>query len=54
MGKLKVELTENQARVILNALANESNDDEVERGEYSYYRCYLDIEKKIKRAKERV
>lgn len=52
MKKLKIELTENQADIILRALGNESNDDAVQRGEYSYYRCYLDVEKKIKKAKE--
>lgn len=52
MKRIKIELTENQARVILHALENESNDDEVRRGEYSYWRCYLDIEKKIEKAKK--
>lgn len=47
---IKIELTENQAGLILGALANESNDDAVEFGEYSYWRCYLDIAKKLKRA----
>ena len=47
---MKIELTENQANIILSALANESIDDEPKRGEYSYYRCYLDMKKKIDRA----
>lgn len=48
--KITVELTENQARIILHALENESNDDVVERGEYSYYRCLIDLGKKFKKA----
>lgn len=52
MSKIKIELTENQARIILHALYNESIDDEVKRGEYSYYRCYLDMEKKIEKAEK--
>lgn len=48
--KITVELTENQARIILHALENESNNDVVERGEYSYYRCMLDLEKKFEKA----
>lgn len=47
---ISIKLTENQARIILNALANEANDDDTERGEYSYWRCYLDIKKKIEKA----
>lgn len=50
MKRIKIELTESQAEIILRALANESNDDAVQRGEYSYWRCYLDVEKKIKKA----
>lgn len=45
-------ITENQARIILHALENESVDDEVKRGEYSYYRCFLDMKKKIEKARE--
>lgn len=48
--KITVALTENQARIILHALENESNDDIVERGGYSYYRCLLDLEKKFEKA----
>lgn len=47
--KYVITLTEKQAQIILNALENESNDDMVERGEYSYWRCYLDIAKKLKK-----
>lgn len=43
-------LTENQAEIILRALYNESNDDVVRKGEYSYWRCYLDMEKKFNKA----
>ena len=50
MKKLKIEITEKQADIILRALGNESNDDAAERGEYSYWRCYPDMEKKIKKA----
>ena len=45
--KIKVELTPNQANIILRALRNESNDDACERGEYSYARCYTDMLKKL-------
>lgn len=47
---IKIELTENQAGLILGALANESNDDAVQFGEYSYWRCYVDVAKKMKKA----
>lgn len=50
-SKMTITITENQARVILRALANESNDDVVSRGEYSYARCYTDMEKKIEKAR---
>ena len=49
---MKIEITENQANIILRALSNESMDDCVERGEYSYYRCYLDMKKKIEMAND--
>lgn len=42
-----ITITANQAGIILHALENESSDDVVSRGEYSYYRCYLDIKKKL-------
>lgn len=42
-----ISLTERQAHIILNALENESYNDAVERGEYSYWRCFLDIAKKL-------
>lgn len=45
--KIRIELTPNQANIILRALRNESNDDACERGEYSYARCYTDILKKL-------
>ena len=48
--KYKIELTENQSWIILHALINESNDDTVERGEYSYWRCFLDLKKKLEKA----
>lgn len=46
---MKINITPNQARIILQALENESIDDEPKRGEYSYYRCYLDMKKKIEK-----
>lgn len=49
---MTITITENQAEIILRALANESNDDAVQFGEYSYWRCYVDIKKKIEKAKE--
>lgn len=45
-----ITVTENQARIILNALSNEANDDMVVRGMYSYWRCYLDMGKKLAKA----
>ena len=45
-----ITVTENQARIILHALSNEANGDVVERGEYSYWRCYLDMDKKLAKA----
>lgn len=45
-----ITVTENQARIILHALSNEANDDVVARGEYSYWRCYLDMDKKLAKA----
>lgn len=47
MKRITIELTPNQANIILRALRNESNDDACERGEYSYARCYTDISKKL-------
>lgn len=49
---ITVKLTENQANLILHALANESSEDAVQFGEYSYYRCYLDVKKKIDKASD--
>lgn len=48
---MTITITDKQAEVILRALRNESNDDMVGRGEYSYWRCYLDMEKKVRKAK---
>lgn len=45
--KFTIELTGNQAGLILQALENESVDDAAEFGEYSYWRCYTDIAKKL-------
>ena len=45
-----LQLTENQLNLVLRALENESNDDAVEFGEYSYGRCYKDIKAKAKKA----
>lgn len=50
MSKITITLTENQASIILNALRNESNDDAVQFGEYSYLRCYRDVAKKMQNA----
>lgn len=50
MEKVTITLTANQAHIILRALNNESNDDVVGRGEYSYWRCCLDVYKKLKKA----
>lgn len=47
--KYTVTLTGNQANIILNALINESNEDAVERGEYSYFRCYKDFANKLEK-----
>lgn len=44
---IKIELTENQAWLVLKALSNESIGDMTGRGEYSYYRCLKDIQKKM-------
>lgn len=48
--KLTITITGNQANIILHALENESVDDMVGRGEYSYGRCFTDIEKKLDKA----
>lgn len=45
--RIRIELTPNQANIILRALQNEANDDACERGEYSYGRCYADMSKKL-------
>lgn len=50
MAKFTIELTPNQAGLILGALENESMDDAVEFGEYSYGRCYNDVAKKLLKA----
>lgn len=43
-----VELTPKQAMLILMALEHDSIDDVLcYRGEYSYYRCYNDLAKKL-------
>ena len=47
MDKIQITLTRRQASIILRALRNESVDDIAEWNEYSYWRCYLDIKKKI-------
>lgn len=50
---ISVKLTERQAGLILTALEHDSNDDVLcYRGEYSYYRCYLDMKKKFEKAKK--
>lgn len=51
MPKLTIDITENQANIILRALGNESIDDMAERGEYSYARCHTDMAKKIEKAR---
>ena len=48
---MNIKLTEGQAILILSALEHDSMDDVVSRGEYSYYRCYLDMKKKINKAR---
>ena len=48
--KYTITLTGTQAGLILGALANESVDDAVEFGEYSYGRCYKDTAKKLIKA----
>lgn len=40
-------VTENQASIIVRALANESVNDMPQQGEYSYSRCYHDICRKL-------
>lgn len=50
MNKITIEITLNQANIILKALANEAVDDPAEWNEYSYGKCYNDIEKKIDKA----
>lgn len=47
---IKISLTERQAGIILGALRNESNDDDVQAGEYSYWRCYQDVARKLQKA----
>lgn len=47
---IKISLTERQAGIILGALRNESNDDDVRAGEYSYWRCYEDVARKLQKA----
>lgn len=47
---IKINLTEKQAGIILGALRNESNDDDVQAGEYSYWRCYRDVARKLQKA----
>ena len=47
---ITIKLTEKQANIILHALANESYEDDVQFGEYGYYRCYMDVRKKIVKA----
>lgn len=48
--KYTITLTRAQAGLILGALANESIDDAVQFGEYSYGRCYNDTAKKLIKA----
>lgn len=50
ISKYKIELTPAQAGLILGALENESNDDATAFGEYSYWRCYKDVAKKLLKA----
>lgn len=47
--RFALNVTGNQANIILRALENESSNDEVEPGEYSYYRCYKDIYKQLEK-----
>jgi hypothetical protein len=47
--KITITITNNQAEIILRALANESNEDMVQFGEYSYWRCFVDVAKKMKK-----
>lgn len=47
---MTITITDNQAEIILRALVNESNDDAVGFGEYSYWRCFIDVAKKMKKA----
>ena len=49
-SKYKIELTPTQAGLILGALENESSDDAAAFGEYSYWRCYKDVAKKLLKA----
>lgn len=48
--KYTITLTATQAGLVLGALENESNDDAVEFGEYSYWRCWRDVAKKLIKA----
>ena len=50
MARIKIELTPAQAGLILGALENESNDDAAAFGEYSYWRCYKDVARKLLKA----
>lgn len=50
MAKYKIEITDNQAALIILALVNESVGDAAEFGEYSYARCYHDMAKKLIKA----
>lgn len=47
--KYTITITGSQANIILSALINESNDDAVEKGEYSYFRCYKHIADKLEK-----
>lgn len=49
-SKYKIELTPAQAGLVLGALENESLGDAVEFGEYSYWRCYKDVARKLSKA----
>lgn len=49
---ITIQLTDNQAHLVLLALYNESIDDPAEFGEYSYGRCFADLQKKINKAYE--
>lgn len=48
--KYTITLTATQAGLVLGALENESNDDGAPFGEYSYWRCWRDISKKLIKA----